>query len=215
MSQEKITEIISKIKALEIEFQSIKGLILSESDLKLNVYRSIYPIFEHSLNTMDYDIKANPIHSEIKFFNENLKLSIIPDITILQTEHLSILHSLEYEITTEGVRHKETSGKQCEFGGDTIIIELKYCKEKNGITQKDFKLYKKDILKIQKLQKIVNNRSDGMNKVYGIFVIFNKTDTKPDYFDDLIKYESEYMKILYCTGKVEFKKNNQYIKKFD
>lgn len=210
-----INAIITRIKELEIEFQSSQGLILSESDLKCNIFRKIYSLFEHSVITMDNGILASPLHSELKFFDMEDNLKIIPDITILDTNNLSIFHSIKYEITSHGIKYLKPTGKQFEFGGDAYILELKFCKNKHGISRKNYIFYKKDIEKIKRLQEIVNIRSDGGNKIFGLFAVFNKTNKRPDYFDELFDSDSEYLKIVYCSGKVDFNRNDRYIAKFE
>jgi hypothetical protein len=45
-------------------------------------------------------------------------------------------------------------------------------------------------------------------------VIFNKSDLKVPAFDEFLKLESAHFKILYCTGKIEFIDNSNYLLKF-
>lgn len=201
-----IKNIILKIKELESEYQNNQGLILSESDLKCQLYKKIYPLLSHNITTMDSHIKGSSLHTEIKFFDEKYSLSLVPDITILNPEYLSILHSVRYIITSSGIKYKKASSKEFEFGGDTIIIELKFCKNKTGITNSKILSYKRDIQKIIQIQNIINNRSDGKNRVLGIFVIFNKTDKKVSQFNDFWGNFSNIddLELIYGSGKVNF-----------
>lgn len=198
-----IEKIIEKISELESEYQECQGLILSEDDLKCHIFRKIYPLFDNCQMTMDPNIYANPLHTEIKFFDENDKLTLIPDITILEPEDLSIVHSLKYKVKANGIKYLKTSNKEFEFGGNTIIIELKFCRNKSGINSRHVSTYQKDINKIKKIQEINTNRNSNQNKVYGLFIVFNKTDKKSGSFDDFIHNNpsSDTLKTIYKTGK--------------
>lgn len=204
MTAEIAESIETKIRELETEFQNSQGLILSEDDLKCNVFRKIYPLFQHSLDTMDQGIKGSQLHTEVKFFDENDALTIKPDITLLEARNLSIFHSLECEVTDDGIKYKKYSGKQFEFGGDTLVIELKFCKNKSGVNRRHFDSYKKDLEKIKRLQRIANSRDNGSNKLFGVFAVFNKTNKRPSYFDELLTYQNANLKVIYATGNVRF-----------
>lgn len=200
-----IKSIIEKINELEAEFKESKALILSEGDLKCHLFRKLYSLFNHNENTMDSHFTGSPLHTEIKFFDESDKLTLIPDITILDSSDLSIIHSLKYRITSSGIKYKRTSSKEFEFGGDTIIIELKFCKNKSGINKRSVKSYENDLEKIKRLQKIVNTRSSGENKVFGLFVVFNKTDKKSLEFQNFLEKnpDTENLKIIYKTASLD------------
>jgi hypothetical protein len=90
---EHIDKIIVKIRELEKEYQDSQGMILTEEDLQCHVFRIIHPLFHDDLDTMDSGIRGSQLHSELKFFDEQDKLSIVPDITVLDTARLSI-HTL-------------------------------------------------------------------------------------------------------------------------
>ncbi len=211
-----IFEIIEPIvKEIETEFQNSQGLILSEDDLKCHLFRKLYPHFNHSSNSMDCNIKASPLHSELKYFDKFGILNKRPDLAIIQTENLSILHSVEYEIDKVGIKYKHTSGKEFEFSGDSIIFELKFCRNRNGINKQHIDTYKKDIEKIRELQNTVHINSNGLNKILGVFIIFNKTDKKSNPFFDLLTLQDDFIKIFYGTGKVDFSSNDNYLHKFD
>jgi len=197
----KIEQLVTEI---ESEYQNSKGLILTEDDLKCHIFRKLYSLFDHNLETMDTNIKASPLHTEIYYFDENKKLKLRPDIAILNTKDLSILHSLEYKIDKLEAKFKRTSSKEFEYRGNSIIFELKFCRAKNGINRNHVKTYLKDIEKIKRLQELVNRNSNGINKINGIFIIFNKTDKKVPELDKLLTQSSDTLKILYHTGKVVF-----------
>jgi hypothetical protein len=211
-----IIEIIEQmVREIENEFQDSQGLILTEDDLKCHLFRKLYPHFDHSTNSIDSNIKAGPFHAELNYFDNYDVLNKRPDLAIFQTENLSILHSVNHEIDKVGIKYKHASGKEFEFSGNSVIFELKFCRNRNGINKRHVDSYKKDIKKIRELQRIANNKSNGTNKILGIIVIFNKTDKKIGIFDELFNLQDESLKIFYGTGKVDFSADDNYIHRFD
>ena len=96
-------KIITEIKNISEEYKSNQGLILSEDDLKCHIFRKLYDLFpNHSIATHDHEITASPLHTEIRFYDEGGKLSLIPDITILDPAGMSIKHGMS--IRTKGNR---------------------------------------------------------------------------------------------------------------
>ncbi len=163
---------------------------------------------------MDKGIRGSQLHSELKFFDDQDKLSIIPDITILDTADLSIFHSVNVIISPKGIKYEKYRTKSFEFGGNVFVIELKFCRNEKGIKNKDIASYRADLEKLNNLNKIMIQRSHGKNKLYGLFVIFNKTDLKAPSFNEFMKSESEHIKLLYCTGKVHLSSDVSYLMKF-
>jgi hypothetical protein len=160
---------------------------------------------------MDPGIYASPLHTEVSFFDKHQILKHRPDIVILQPSHLSILHSVEYDLSAipnnpniRKTTYKDCRGKQCEFSGNSIIFELKFCKSKYGINKRQIDSYIKDIAKITELQELAITKGC---KVAGCVVIFNKTNKKSKQFEDLYHMENDTLKILYGTGNVIFPKN--------
>ena len=72
--------------------------------------------------------------------------------------------------------------------GNSTIIELKYIRNKNGITTAQIKSFQKDIDKIKYLQNL--NNPNG-NQIYGIFIILNKTSIKTLNFNYFVNQNSE------------------------
>jgi hypothetical protein len=215
--QEKIEKII---KAIEKEYQYTQGLILSEHDLQSLIYSRLRSYFISlnkkyvngeipSLNerlawrmkTMDSQIYASPVHTEIPWYDENGKLTIKPDITLLEPSELSILHGI-------GFNHKIPS-KQFVFGGKAIIFELKFIRNKTGIRKKTIEsLIKKDFKKIKRLDTKLS-QTYGTNKtMFCYFVIFNKTNFTCDEFKQYLNNNGQgrCYKIMYCTGNVDFRR---------
>jgi hypothetical protein len=111
--------------------------------------------------------------------------------SIISTSGLSILHSVEYRPTSEGLKYRGTSTKEFEFSGNSIIIEIKFCKSKTGITSRKLSSYQADIDKIKKIQKIVAQNSNDRNKIHGIFVVFNKTNITCNEFQRFLEQNSK------------------------
>ena len=210
----KIERIIAKI---ERDYQNTQGLILTEDDLKCLIYGRLksyfQPVFRtsrrqlisNSINnnklawrmlTSDQHIYASPVHTEIPWYDDNHRLVIRPDITILEPNNLSILH---------GLHELRLPSKQCEFGGQGIILELKFIRSRTGLGSSNVEDIRKDFNKIRRLY----NRFDEQGRsqdLFCYFVIFNKTDIVCNEFRQFIQ-ENEIgprHKMIYATGKVSF-----------
>lgn len=198
--KEIINNILKKLDDLELDFQNNKGIILTEYDLQCLLFHKIYDLFQHNQETFDSHILGSPLHSEIKFFNENGKLFYRPDLTIIEPKNYSIIHSIsDFIIKEEKIVYKPTSSKEFEFGGNSIIIELKFCRAKNGITRIDS--FKTDLMKIKKIKQLVEK--DGESKIYGIIAIFNKTDIKNNSLVNFLSSSDTEpdIKVKYFSGK--------------
>lgn len=184
------------IAELDQEYQATQGLILSESDLKGLVFQKLYRNFSEPLPTLNPKYRAISLHTEIPWYDENNKLSIRPDITILNPQLLNI---------TRSITVKELPSKGFEFVGPATVIELKFIRRKNGIMMKDILTFQKDIEKIIGLSKR-GNRPEGDNQIRGIVVIFNKTSRCVQSFKDfLLRFEGNpLIEIYYCTGNVDY-----------
>lgn len=195
-------KILNKLSYLEREYQEAKGIILTESDLHCLLFHKLHDLFDHYQNTSDNFIQGSPLHSEITFFNEHGKLFYKPDITIIEPNNYSIIHSIsDVIIQDENIYYKPTASKKFSFGGDAIIIELKFCRDENGIRK--IGRYQEDLRKIKRIKKLVEKNIG--NKVYGILVIFNKTDKKTEIFESFIQnnYEKNNILVRYYSGKFE------------
>jgi hypothetical protein len=198
--EEVFTNILSKLCKLESEFQANKGIILTEFDLQCLLFRKLYDLFPHDKNTYDSCIKGSPLHTEIKFYDENGKLKYRPDITIIDPQNYSIIHSITDRILIKNgtFYYKDTPSKGFEFCGDAIVIELKFCHAKNGITKIDS--FEKDWEKIKRIKELLEKNN---SKVYGIVAIFNRTDkiinNCRESLDKLNKSDPN-IKVKYYTG---------------
>ncbi|MGF7078881.1 hypothetical protein [Mucilaginibacter sp. UYCu711] len=199
--------VIKEIEQLADEYRANQGMILTEDDLKCQLFARLKPLFPANLPTINKDVFGSAIHTEVKFYDENQELTLIPDITILDTRHLSIFHGVEFGVeTTQSSGYGKLPRKEYEAGGNMLIIELKFCRNRNGITDGDHLRFQSDISKIFKLQNIVRQRSNSHNKLYGLFVLFNKTDIGGKKFKQQKKDEefTPDFNIIYQSGNVDF-----------
>jgi len=195
------TIIEQKLNEIETEFQRAQGLILTEDDLKCLLYRKLMEIDElaQTKQTRNKEICANSVHTEVVWYDKEKKLTIRPDITIIEPENLRILDTL-------GNYKCKLSSKTYSFTGKTFIFELKFIRNKTGIRPATVRSkIKKDYEKIKKLFGKLDSQQAG-NDIFCYFVIFNKTDLKCRVFDEFIdKNEQSYRhKYIYGTGKVIF-----------
>lgn len=217
------SDIEELIKSIEREYQSNKGLILTESDLASLIYcrlRSyLFPLRKHNLNksnelglnwrmrTQDQYSYASPVHLEVPWYDESDKLAIRPDITILEPSELSILHRYRdgFKLTTNTNRLGLPS-KQFEFGGKAILMELKFIRNKTGITRRTINQFKADFDKIKRLRARHGLSDTEIGTFYSFFVIFNKTDKKCPELDQFLSEHDQgiWYKFIYGTGRVSF-----------
>ncbi len=204
MNKEDIkTTIETTIKQIEAEYQRSQGMILTEGDLMsviIHKLSSNYPELTTPRVTEDANIYAPMLHTELSWYDKDGKLTIKPDITILDPGYLSILHKNDEKVNLPS--------KGCSFGGDAILIELKFVKNKGGIKQTTIAgLLKKDIQKIKRLFLRLEDQGAPYD-LFCYFVVFNKTDIKCREFEKFQRstnneQPSKY-KMLYATGKVVF-----------
>lgn len=94
MDFESNKEIIERIiHKIEREYRNVKGLILTEDDLKCLIYCNLMMIRSLSdpQHTREDNVLAHSNHTELSWFDDQGKLTIKPDLTILEPNHLSIL----------------------------------------------------------------------------------------------------------------------------
>src|SRR5688500_7133930 len=144
IGQSMVANIMAELQALEIEYQNHKALILTESDLQCHLFNRVRSRFPNNEPSMDSHITGSAVHSEVKFYNEHNKLLIIPDLTIIDPHDVSIYHSVEFSMSPNGPRYGPLPSKDYQFGGDALVIELKFCRKKGGINSKNVKHYQKD-----------------------------------------------------------------------
>lgn len=154
----------------EAEYQQVPGLILTEDDLKCVIYKKLTDLPSLSdLSTIENNkLLANPVHTEIFWYDENGRLALKPDITIIEPENLSILGQVNNDF---------------EFGGNAIIFELKFVSGALGIHPRIVERIKADYRKIMRLFAI----QEDADCIFCYQVIFNRTNVKCKAFDDFLR----------------------------
>lgn len=206
INQTTVDTIITEIQQLEKEFQDCPGLILTEDDLKCHLFSLIKNKVSMRTSTINSGVYGSSLHSEVKFFDEDEKLTLIPDLCMIDPTHMSIFHSVEFEVKRKPAKFKNYSSKNFEVGGSAILLELKFCRKQFGIDEKAIQKYKDDIDKMIRLNNIITQRSQGRDKIYGIFVVFNKTNTGKERYENLktIYNQTQNLSLYYGTGNVSF-----------
>lgn len=221
------TEIEHALDQLSTDIKWAKALILTEDDLKCQVYKRLteLPSLNSLRRTMDPRIYTNMVHAELPWYDGEERLTIRPDITILDSRHLSILHGYcdlkrlqsrrHFKAFSAGTSRLRSRGlpppsvpalpsKQFEFGGQAIIFELKFVRESVGITEKvlNNKIIS-DYEKINRLFDILDGRGC-RGEVFAYQVIVNKTSqTCPGFLEFLqSNEESTRHKIIYRSVEV-------------
>lgn len=195
-----------EIRNLERQYQRCQGLILTEDDLKCHLFSKLKKKLPMNERTINANTKGSSLHSEVKFFDEDDQLLLKPDLCIIDPMHMSIFHSVEFEVKRTTARFKNYSSKMFEVGGSAILIELKFCRNPNGPSDIELASYKSDLDKLIRLNSIVKDRSGDRDKVYGVFALFNKTNNGKAEFESLVSTYSviEDLHAIYATGKVDF-----------
>ena len=182
-------------------FADNKALIVTESDMKCQLYAEFRTFLSEDEETFENFITGSPLHTEIAFYNPNERnrADMPVDIVIMDTEQFSILKDPRFRLE-DGKITNGLPGKQYRALGDCILIELKFNKLKSGITES----FKNSIVKdIQKLETIISYNSD--NRMKGISLIFNKTDEFcQSFIEDVLQFESESVDIIYRTSGLIF-----------
>lgn len=200
-----IEKIVEAIRSLEREYRQNQGLILSESDLKCLIYKKISDLLPQKLPTADDNITGSPLHSEIPFYDENDKLRLRPDITILDPRLMSIKHGISVCFKNGELTYGQLPSKGFEFGGRAIVIEIKFYKSKSGIQYRNMETIKKDVEKISRLRRRDNHHNED-NKIFGMIVIFNKGNKCHKSFHRFLGQYSRKvgLRVIYCEGNVVF-----------
>lgn len=209
LNLDSVKKIIDKLKELEITFQQNQAMILTEDDLKCHVFRLIYDLFPISARTFSREIKGSAVHSEVSFFDGYGKLTLKPDLIVVEPKNISIFHSTIFDDRRQ--MYQTNSSKDYSIAGGSIVIELKFCRRRDGIQNRDITSYQADINKIKKIMRIVETKSPSDEKVYGILAVFNKTNNGYEIFEDFKnKNQTEDISIFYGTGNVDFSQSTQY-----
>lgn len=186
------------IQALADDYRRAPGLILTEDDLKFHLVSRLLqlPGMSDTVATVD-GVLGTKIHTEVPWFDEHGKLYIRPDITILDPGQLSIFHSIQ-----EGYR---LPNKGFNFEGGSIIFELKFIRERAGVTKECASHVQRDLDKIRRLFDRIE-RDEGGDDLFCYFVIFSKVGAKVPEFDRLLANgaPNDRCRVIYETANVQW-----------
>ncbi|MDO8140841.1 MAG: hypothetical protein Q6358_05030 [Candidatus Brocadiales bacterium] len=188
--------ILQSIQEIADLYQTNQAMILTEDDLKCVLVSKLNELecFSGFHKTHDETIKGTKVHCELSWFDEDGKLTIKPDITILDPSKLSILH---------GINFKRVPSKGFNFVGDAIVFELKFFREKDGITQKVFdEDIVRDCKKLSKLiAKLYRPPVEHIPQCY--MVIFSKFSSHcEDFSKFLTENNYKHIHVIYHSGNV-------------
>jgi hypothetical protein len=167
------------INMLAFGYRHAPGSILTEADLQGHLYGRLSRLrpLRESVPTLDPHILGSHVHSELPWYDERGKLRIRPDITIIEPEHMSILHGLAQPVVDPfsspcRLFHKAPlPSKQCEFGGKAVILELKFARA--GIDRAVLDKVRYDLNKVMRLFRKLDGEGEGEN-VFALLIVFNK-----------------------------------------
>lgn len=115
-----------------------------------------------------------------------------PDITIINPRHLSIKYNID--------RNLKLPSKGFSFDGKAFVFELKFIRQKSGITNS---VFRREILKDwDKIQNLFVHNSDYRDNLFCYFIIFSKWDKSQSDFDAFLLKNSTSMnhKIIYKSA---------------
>lgn len=187
-------QIENVINNLANEYNCHKGLILTEDDLKCRLLHMLSNISSFTGNhlTREEDVTAPFVHAELSWYGRDNKLSIKPDITIINPRHLSIKYNID--------RNLKLPSKGFSFDGKAFVFELKFIRQKSGITNS---VFRREILKDwDKIQNLFVHNSDNRDNLFCYFIIFSKWDKSQSDFDAFLLENSTSMnhKIIYKSA---------------
>lgn len=183
-------QIEEKINELGTYFENNKAVILTETDLQCLLYIRLLEIdilskLKNTKNTKDI-FKTHFVHTEVSWFDENKKLTLKPDISLIDPTDLTI---------GSGNSILKMPAKQFSFENGGIIFELKFNRTKS--TKRFLNEIKKDFIKFEKIKKLNND-------VFCYFVVFNKTGNRSEELDKFLienKF-SETHNLIYKTSNI-------------
>lgn len=168
------------INLLSLEYSLAPGSILTEDDLKCILFDRLrcLPALRKPRFTRDSYLPGTSVHSELSWFDENRRLGVRPDITIIEPEYLRILQDRAEPVIDPFCgpfgsvrRARRLPSKQYEYDGQAITFELKFARA--GVDEAMLRLIKKDHRKMMRLFEILNRQGEG-ESVYSYLVIFDR-----------------------------------------
>ena len=198
ITQPVLDAIESQIEELSLEYITTPGLILTEDDLKCLLYSRLsdIPLLRGLYNSRDPGVLATKVHSEVSWFDAQGRLTITPDLTILDPAGLRILKG--------DARRATLPSKGFGFYGDAVVLELKFVRQRSGITKSVYqKQIRRDWDKIQRLFRKLKDQN-ALDRLFCFFVIFNKGSGRCRAFTNFLNRNShgDNHRIIYKSGDV-------------
>jgi hypothetical protein len=111
------------IDRLAIAYRRTPGLFLTEEDLRSGLIRRLQRLrgLGTPLPSQDRPIRAVPVHAQLPWYDEDWKLTIFPDITIFEPEHLSILHGYDSPLLSPS--HDAVSNRRRSCTQPRLVID--------------------------------------------------------------------------------------------
>ncbi len=158
-----IPRIENEIRDLASDCKWIPGLVLTADDFKCQLFLRLLrlPGADQSYQSED-GLWASPLHAEVPWFDKSHNLRLKPDITITDPSRLRVL----------GPPKGHPRSKYFAFSGDSVLIELKYCRREDSISPHDVEIIRDDVQKIQLLIDIALKR--GSPKIYGVVAVLSR-----------------------------------------
>ncbi len=182
----------------------IPGALLTEVDLQCLLFQrlSSIPAFSKPVVSQDSHILATPIHTEVSWYDANKKLTIKPDITILDPQQLSLLHKIGSV--------KAPPSKQFHFAGNAFIFELKFIRGPKGIQKTALDDIQKDFRKIRQLFSKLMADGDADN-VFCYFIIFSRYGEVSEAWNQFYAshYNEAHWKFIYKSLNVPIPRHGQ------
>ncbi|GEM_PF-978754 len=198
MDGQLLSAIEGQIDQLARDYAAVPGLILTEDDLKCLLHSRLSGMSDLSgdFETRDPGIRATRVHSEVSWFDAQGKLTIKPDLTVLDPANLRIL-----EGDSRGAR---LPSKCFEFSGDAVVLELKFIRHKAGVTEHLFRTQiLRDWEKVQRLFARLDSQGPP-DSMFCFFVIFNKGTATCREFEQFLSANASSFrhKVMYRSGGV-------------
>lgn len=183
------------ISRINLEYRLTPGSILTEHDLRCQLHNrlSALPELRRASPIQDRKTLGTRIHHDLSWYDQNDKLRIRPDITILEPECLTIPDCRPNRVLDlfSGCGYRRGNNtlpsKEFAFAGNAITIELKFAR--NGITQAMDRFVRKDLEKTKRLFQILDDRGEG-ETVFSYLVILNRFQ-QPPWQTSLAKFLAE------------------------
>jgi hypothetical protein len=204
-----IPQIDGVLTHLGDEMRRVPGLVLTEGDFHCRLYARLSAIaeFEEPRPTLDPDVLAPSVHSEVSWYDEAGRLLIRPDITILEPEHLNLLHGYLPPIPAGSEPELETMAwpplpnKGFEFGGRAVVFEVKFAR--NGLDRVTTSKVLEDWDQARRLLRLLAARGEaGSTFVYIVLANkFAQNLTRGPLYELMREYgESSQHKFVYIPG---------------